>query len=297
MKSTEAMLGPSAVFQALAAYQETEALRAAIEIDLFTALGAGAATAKEIAARCNASERGVRILADYLVVNGFLGKDGGRYGPLRHHARPVQPEGRDRRRRLEERPRGGRGERARGWDRGPLPDAPRERLRGRLRLGLRPRAAHQHPPPLRSGRLRDAARQGPPGAQARRPRRGGRDGARREPRGAGRCRGVRARDAGRHPRGRRLHLRRVRAHVPERRLRAQRAPRARAVAAAGGDLLPLSAHTAQRAAHPLLTRASSGPMPDSLRFPERRPEWPCSWPTCSRATSTPRTPLPGIQSS
>src|SRR5207247_1296378 len=79
MKSTEAMLGPSAVFQALAAYQETEALRAAIEIDLFTALGAGAATAKEIAARCNASERGVRILADYLVVNGFLGKDGRRY--------------------------------------------------------------------------------------------------------------------------------------------------------------------------------------------------------------------------
>src|SRR5216117_4112948 len=79
MDSTDTMLGPSAVFQALAAYQETEALRAAIEIDLFTAVGAGAATAKEIAARCNASERGVRILADYLVVNGFLGKDGGRY--------------------------------------------------------------------------------------------------------------------------------------------------------------------------------------------------------------------------
>src|SRR5437016_9832723 len=76
MKSTEAMLGPSAVFQALAAYQETEALRAAIETDLFTALGAGAATGKEIAGRCNASERGVRTLADYLVVNGFLGKDG-----------------------------------------------------------------------------------------------------------------------------------------------------------------------------------------------------------------------------
>src|SRR2546428_825331 len=79
MESTEARLGPSAVFQGLAACQETEALRAAIEIDLFTALGAGAATAKEIAARCNASERGVRTLADYLVVNGFLGKDGGRY--------------------------------------------------------------------------------------------------------------------------------------------------------------------------------------------------------------------------
>jgi len=79
MDSTDTMLGPSAIFQALAAYQETEALRAAIEIDLFTAVGAGAATAKEIAARCNASERGVRILADYLVVNGFLTKDAGRY--------------------------------------------------------------------------------------------------------------------------------------------------------------------------------------------------------------------------
>src|SRR5207244_10533072 len=79
MKSTEAMLGPSAVFQALAAYQETEALRAAIEIDLFTAIGAGAATAKEIAARCDASERGVRILCDYLVVHGLLTKDGDRY--------------------------------------------------------------------------------------------------------------------------------------------------------------------------------------------------------------------------
>src|SRR5216110_1775673 len=63
MDSTDTMLGPSAIFQALAAYQETEALRAAIEI----------------AARCNASERGVRILADYLVVNGFLTKDAGRY--------------------------------------------------------------------------------------------------------------------------------------------------------------------------------------------------------------------------
>src|SRR2546430_10686639 len=79
MEASEAMLGPSVVFQAFVGYQKTEALRTAVDIDLFTALGAGAGTAKEIAARCNASERGVRILADYLVVNGFLGKDGGRY--------------------------------------------------------------------------------------------------------------------------------------------------------------------------------------------------------------------------
>src|SRR5881296_2426978 len=80
METSEAMLGPSVVFQAFVGYQKTEALRAAVDLDLFTAIGAGAATAKEIAARCDASERGVRILSDFLVVHGLLTKDGGRYG-------------------------------------------------------------------------------------------------------------------------------------------------------------------------------------------------------------------------
>jgi ubiquinone/menaquinone biosynthesis C-methylase UbiE len=68
------------VFQAFIAYQKTAALRAAIEIDLFRAVGAGAGTSGEIARRCGAAERGVRILADYLVVQGFLTKTDGRYG-------------------------------------------------------------------------------------------------------------------------------------------------------------------------------------------------------------------------
>src|SRR2546427_10110499 len=80
MEASEAMLGPSVVFQAFVAYQKTEALRAAVDLDLFTAIGAGAATAKTIAARCAASERGVRILCDFLVVHGLLTKDGDRYG-------------------------------------------------------------------------------------------------------------------------------------------------------------------------------------------------------------------------
>src|SRR3989475_531921 len=80
MEASEAMLGPSVVFQAFVAYQKTEALRAAVDLDLFTAIGAGAATAKTIAARCAASERGVRILSDFLVVHGLLTKDGDRYG-------------------------------------------------------------------------------------------------------------------------------------------------------------------------------------------------------------------------
>ncbi|SRR6266849_5364604 len=79
MESPEELLDLSLVFQGFVAYQKTEALRAAIDIDLFTAIGAGATTRQEIAARCGASERGVRILADYLVVHRFLTKDAGRY--------------------------------------------------------------------------------------------------------------------------------------------------------------------------------------------------------------------------
>jgi ubiquinone/menaquinone biosynthesis C-methylase UbiE len=67
------------VVDALCAFQLTEALKGAIELDLFTHIAAGAATAPEIAARTGASERGVRILCDYLTVRGFLGKDDGRY--------------------------------------------------------------------------------------------------------------------------------------------------------------------------------------------------------------------------
>jgi SAM-dependent methyltransferase len=61
------------------AYQETEALRAAIELDLFTAIDEGAHDAAAIAARCQASERGVRILCDYLTIIGFLTKQDFRY--------------------------------------------------------------------------------------------------------------------------------------------------------------------------------------------------------------------------
>ena len=79
MATTDNVPTPGDVFKAFFSYQKTEALRTAIELDLFTAIGAGTGTAKELAARCTASERGVRILADYLVVNGFLTKEGSRY--------------------------------------------------------------------------------------------------------------------------------------------------------------------------------------------------------------------------
>ena len=63
---------PALFFKTLNAYQETEALRAAIELDLFTAIDEGAHDAHAIGARCQASERGVRILCDYLTMIGFL---------------------------------------------------------------------------------------------------------------------------------------------------------------------------------------------------------------------------------
>jgi ubiquinone/menaquinone biosynthesis C-methylase UbiE len=71
---------PALFFETMNAYQRTAALKAAIELDLFTAIGEGAHTAAALAQRCEASERGMRILCDYLVVIGFLTKDENRYG-------------------------------------------------------------------------------------------------------------------------------------------------------------------------------------------------------------------------
>lgn len=70
---------PALVFDMLFAYQRSAALRAAIEIDLFRAIGEGAGDAASIAKACASSERGVRILCDFLVVNGLLVKKDGRY--------------------------------------------------------------------------------------------------------------------------------------------------------------------------------------------------------------------------
>jgi 2-polyprenyl-3-methyl-5-hydroxy-6-metoxy-1,4-benzoquinol methylase len=70
---------PALFFETLNAYQRTQCLKGAIELELFTAIGEGAHTAAAIAARCSASERGIRILCDFLVVNGFLTKEGNSY--------------------------------------------------------------------------------------------------------------------------------------------------------------------------------------------------------------------------
>ncbi len=70
---------PELVFDTLIAYQRSAALRAAIELDLFRAIGAGPGDVASLASQCSASERGIRILCDYLTVIGFLAKESGRY--------------------------------------------------------------------------------------------------------------------------------------------------------------------------------------------------------------------------
>ena len=71
---------PALLFDTINAHQRTEAIKAAIELSLFSAIGAGNTSSQEIAQACGASERGARILCDYLVIIGFLTKQGSNYG-------------------------------------------------------------------------------------------------------------------------------------------------------------------------------------------------------------------------
>ena len=70
---------PERIFSTLVSYQQGEALKAAIELELFTKIGEGAEEAGALAKAIGASERGTRILADYMTVQGFLGKEGTHY--------------------------------------------------------------------------------------------------------------------------------------------------------------------------------------------------------------------------
>ena len=57
----------------------TEALKTAIELEVFTAIGEGNTTPAEIAKRCQTSEKGMRVLCDYLTIMEMLTKKDGRY--------------------------------------------------------------------------------------------------------------------------------------------------------------------------------------------------------------------------
>lgn len=70
---------PQLFFQTINAHQQTEALKAAIELEVFTAIGEGNKTAADIAKRVGAAERGVRILCDFLTILGMLTKQNNEY--------------------------------------------------------------------------------------------------------------------------------------------------------------------------------------------------------------------------
>lgn len=77
--SPTSQLNPLSIFDALTAYQLTMAMKGAIELEVFTHIEDGGTEPAEIARRCNASERGIRILCDYLSSRGFLIKANGAY--------------------------------------------------------------------------------------------------------------------------------------------------------------------------------------------------------------------------
>lgn len=73
-------LTPARFFDAINAYEQTEAMKAAIELEIFTAIAEGNTIAAAIGTRCGAAERGARILCDFLTIHGFLTKEGNEYG-------------------------------------------------------------------------------------------------------------------------------------------------------------------------------------------------------------------------
>jgi ubiquinone/menaquinone biosynthesis C-methylase UbiE len=77
--SQAAPVNPGLVFDMMQAHQRTAALKTAIDLDVFTAVGAGPCDAASIARHAKSSERGIRILCDFLVINGVLAKENGKY--------------------------------------------------------------------------------------------------------------------------------------------------------------------------------------------------------------------------
>lgn len=70
---------PQLFFQTINAHQRTEALKAGIELEVFTAIGEGNTTTAQIAQRTGAAEKGVRVLCDFLTIMGMLTKEDNNY--------------------------------------------------------------------------------------------------------------------------------------------------------------------------------------------------------------------------
>jgi hypothetical protein len=72
-------VSPDLFIDAVLAYQQTAAIKAAVELDLFSKVAKGTNTAEALAERTGAAVRGIRILCDYLTVRGHLEKRGDEY--------------------------------------------------------------------------------------------------------------------------------------------------------------------------------------------------------------------------
>ncbi|MDB6171946.1 MAG: Methyltransferase type 12 [Chthoniobacteraceae bacterium] len=70
---------PQLFFETINAFQKTGALKAAVDLGLFGAVGHIPSTVTEIASRIQCPERGLRILCDSLAIFGFLIKEGTHY--------------------------------------------------------------------------------------------------------------------------------------------------------------------------------------------------------------------------
>lgn len=70
---------PALVWDLMTAHTKSTAVRAAVELKLFDALGNGNSTVAELASACGATERGTRILCDFLSILGLLIKTNDRY--------------------------------------------------------------------------------------------------------------------------------------------------------------------------------------------------------------------------
>lgn len=75
-----AMPSPDLLWETMTGFQRSAALKAAVELDVFTRIAEGNRSASEIAEACGAEAvRGIRILCDSLTVMGFLTKSEDEY--------------------------------------------------------------------------------------------------------------------------------------------------------------------------------------------------------------------------
>ncbi|MCI4354941.1 MAG: methyltransferase domain-containing protein [Thermoplasmata archaeon] len=87
MAPTERPPSPQRILAALHGFERTAVLKAAIELDVFTAIAEGATDVAAIAARVGASDRGTRALVNTLVALDFLQLHGTRYALTPESAR------------------------------------------------------------------------------------------------------------------------------------------------------------------------------------------------------------------